>query len=251
MVKSQPYSPDWCTDPAFLAEVAKRRCDDNKTSIFVVNPDLRHYGQIDSERRLLEMLTDDLCEAERFMRPLATAIVKIRDRVQAAVDERGGISVFEYLASYFRRDGVVRRMAVVDRGLGAFLPFVEPLGLQRQLLAGVARSMLKACRLQDALRARVDTLYADQSARWSLEWDANSSAAVVTFVTFPEIEEAMMQVESALAQMKAERERRWCHDNGLGPLELKLVLKMKDGWLRRLGLDPELPHLHRNPNWEW
>lgn len=37
----------------------------------------------------------------------------------------------------------------------------------------------------------------------------------------------------------------------MGSLEMRLKLGIKDGWMRRLSLKAELPHLHRNPNWGW
>lgn len=244
---------DWCTDPAFLAVVARGQCPPNKTSLFVTEPHLDDSRtSIRSERLLLEMLTDDLCEVEAFLRPLATAMVRIRDRVQAAVDERGGISRLEYLLSYVR-DGIVRRMAVVDRGLGAFLPLVSSIDLHRRLLAGVALSMQQACRLQDELRARVDALHAHQSARWRLEWDANSGTAVVTFVTFPELADVMLQVESELDRLKAASQQMWYNPDDMQSLAWKLQGDLAGvsaaKYLRTLGLDSPLPPLHLNPNW--
>jgi hypothetical protein len=236
-----------CTDPGFLAVVAQGRCRDNKLSVFVREPYLNAFNT-DSERLRLEMVTDAVCETAAFLRSLANAVVRVRERVQAAIDERGGISTFERLTSSFG-DGVVKRMAVVDGGLSALLPLVSSLDLQRQLVAGVARTMLQACRLQDDLRARVRSLGLGPSAPWRLEWDANSSTAVVTFVTFPEIDEVRLQIKAELARMNAERRRGWYHFSVLRSITGQLEKEMSDGWLQRLGLEPELPHLIENPNW--
>ena len=227
-----------CTAPDLLEAVAQGQCDNNKTSVITKPYPYRAApGYSSPDRYLLEALRDALCDAEDFLGPLAAGAEKARDRVKAAIEERGGISQLDSLASRFQGRSLVRRLAVLDRALEVFHVLYPALKLYRPMLAGAAAAMQRACLLQDALRERVHALRNNQSARWNLEWDADSDAAVLTFVVLPELQSTNRHILSAHARVEAGEDWRFRGFGATAVLSGILKDELASGWIQRLGLE--------------
>jgi hypothetical protein len=200
----------------------------------------RHYLYVDSsyptDRDSLEGFWEALCDAEDFLSTVQGLAEGVRDRVGAAVEERGGLSTRERFAGYRGSDGIVRRMATLDRALHALSPLRSALGLHRRMLASLATKMRRACTLQDELRQHVRALGRGASNWGHIERDEPRESAELTFVTFPAIQDTITQLRAAMDRIAARDEPlKRLFEAGLAASAIKKAVL--PGWLERLGLD--------------
>lgn len=126
----------------------------------------RHRSQRGyADRHYIGALWYALCDSEAFLLSVATLAEQVRDRVKATVEERGGISQRESLASFFFADGIVRRTTTLDHALQALHGLFPTLRQQQRMLAALATSMRHACALQDELRNRFRSLYRNSKSK--------------------------------------------------------------------------------------
>lgn len=186
------------------------------------------------DEQYLARLWHVLCEADIILSSVAALAARVRDRVRAAVEERGGISLREHMEGYVR-DGIARRTATLNHALDIFNHLLSSMRLQPRMLAAMAARMRRACILQDELRDRLRSLYSHQSAWWHVKWDTDSETASLTFVTLPAVEDTITQLRAAMARLEAQDEplkgtwRKW---EALRQLERKVL----DGWIEKAGL---------------
>lgn len=227
-----------CQVPDLLEEIAQRGCNNyNKTSgPNDWNPSHLPAQPGASDRYQLKGIRNTLCGAEEFLGPLAAGAERARDRVKAANEERGGISRMKTPKDVVSGKNAVEHLAVLDRALQVFHVLYPAFKLYRPMVAGVAAAMQRACRLQDDLRERVRALRSNQSALWNLEWDADSDAAVLTFVMLPELEATKQRILSEHARFAARDDRLFGYYWHLGMNDFLLKQKVEDGWMKRLGL---------------
>jgi len=230
-----------CTARAryFLDALAEGRCKDNKTMAAWVaerityrslptNPTAEYY---------LAAVRAVVCDSEELVSSLAVAAERVRERVRAAVEERGGISTRDVLVGHFW-GGIVQRTATLDRALDVFYHLRSSMTLHRQMLTTMATEVQRVCSLQDEVRERLRLLPYDPSAWWQLrsQRGADGETAALSFVTFPAAQDTLAQVREAMAQLDAqveplmdEKRFRRAYD--------RLRRDAHDGWKRRLGLD--------------
>jgi hypothetical protein len=116
-----------------------------------------------TDRHHIGALWNALCDAETFLLSVETMAERVRSRVRAAVEERGGMSRREFLAGYFM-DGIARRTATLDRALQVLHHLLPALRLQQRMLGVMATRMRHACMLQDQLRDRFHSLANDRKS---------------------------------------------------------------------------------------
>jgi hypothetical protein len=184
-------------------------------------------------KRLVSMM-DALCAAESFLHLITVPARQVKNKVAAAIEARGGLSLVERLAGYVQ-DGIARRIATLDRALDIIDQLRSAVVVQRRLIADMAETMQRVCTIQDGLRERIRDLQSNQSAWWRLEWDADGETATPAFTTFPAAQETIAQVRAARDRLAALEE----HDRTTSYLNLaaeQLEEKLLDGWIERLGL---------------
>ncbi|KAH6632221.1 hypothetical protein F5144DRAFT_245463 [Chaetomium tenue] len=215
-----------------LHAVAESRCSGNYTSKkrrYPISP----YGWGDYQA--LGGVWDAVCDTNALLSDVQALAEGVRDRVRAAVAERGGISLLERISGYISKHSIVRRMETLDRALHTLHSLRLGLRPQTWMLANMASNMLRACVLQDELRQRVRALQRSQSAWWDLEWDDARETVNLTVVTFPPANETARQLRAAMQRIIDRRDPlvgNWVTGSAATALE-ELVLP---GWIDRLGL---------------
>ncbi|KAH6856192.1 hypothetical protein B0I37DRAFT_412142 [Chaetomium sp. MPI-CAGE-AT-0009] len=216
-----------------LRAVAESRCSGNHTT------KLRHYLTSNADPTDYDSvagLWDALCDVESFLSYVQALAEGVRDRVGAAVGERGGFSLCERIAGHFSKDGIVRRTDTLNQALHTFHSLRLGLRPQTWMLANMAAKMLRACELQDELRQHAKSLDGNQSAWWHLQWDDVLETADLAFVTFPPAQETITELRVAMDQIKARVNTlsgTWYMARAVD--ELKQVVL--PGWIDRLGLN--------------
>jgi hypothetical protein len=215
-----------------LRAIVEGRCSGNHTT------KMRHYmtGNEDAtDYSSAAGIWDAMCDVESFLSYVQALAEGVRDRVEAAVAERGGMSLRERIASYFSKDGIERRMETFDHALHVFRSLRLGLRPQFWMLANMASKMLRACALQEELRQHVRALDEAQSAWWHLEWDDVRETANLTFVTFPPVQDTVRELRVAMQRIEA-----WAKPNAgtwyMGKAIAALESVVLPGWIDRVGL---------------
>lgn len=215
-----------------LRAIVEGRCSGNHTT------KIRHYMTGDEDATDYSSVAgtwDALCDVESFLSYVQALAEGVRDRVEAAVAERGGMSLRERIASYFSKDGIERRMETFDHALHVFHSLRLGLRPQSWMLANMASKMLRACALQKELQEHVRSLDDAQSAWWHLEWDDARETSNLTFVTFPPVQDTVRELRVAMQRIEA-----WAKPNAgtwyMGKAIEALESVVLPGWIDRVGL---------------